>query len=72
MRIQVACNDGRPCALYLGSRWLYVLQIIERAEEGSSQRFRVKVADGRVFLLDRDLASGDWRLASVKRTVNSP
>ena len=67
MRIQVACSDGRPCALYLGSQRLHVLRVIERTAEGSIQRFRVKVADGRVFQLSRDLASGDWRLASVKR-----
>jgi hypothetical protein len=28
--------------------------------------------DGRVFLLSRDLASGDWRLASVKRNAKHP
>lgn len=72
MRIQVACEGGLPCALYLGSRRLPVLRVIERAAQGSTQRFRVKVADGRVFLLNRDLASGDWRLASVKRNANTP
>ena len=72
MRIQVACNDGYPSALYLGCQRLQVLRVIERTAEGSTQRFRVKVVDGRVFLLSRDLASGDWRLASVKRNSKDP
>lgn len=72
MRIQVACHDGDPSALYLGSRWLHVLRVVERTAEGSTQRLTVKVADGRVFLLSRDLASGAWRLASVKRSANNP
>ena len=72
MRIQVACNDGHPSALFLGSQRLYVLRVIERTGEGSTQCFRVKVADGRVLLLNRELASGDWRLASVKRNAKNP
>ena len=71
MRIQVACRDGDPRAFYLGSRWLQVLGIIERATDGSTQRFRVKVADGRVFLLSHDLARGDWRLAAVNRHAST-
>jgi hypothetical protein len=58
--------------LYLGSRQLHVLRVIERAAEGSTQRFRVRVVDGRVFLLSRDLASGDWHLASVQRHASTP
>ena len=65
MRIQVDCRDETPRAFYLGSRWLYVMQVLERASEPLTRRFRVKVSDGRVFVLHYDLAKGDWELASV-------
>jgi len=65
VRIQVACRDGDPRAFYLGSRRLDVLRVIERAADGLTRRYRVTVPDGRVFLLSLNLASGDWRLASV-------
>ena len=65
MRIQVDCRDGNPRAFYLGTRWLYILHVVERASEPSARRFRVKVSDGRVFVLHHDVANGDWQLASV-------
>jgi hypothetical protein len=65
MRIRVDCRDGNPRAFYLGTRWLYIMHVVERAIEPSAQRFRVKVGDGRVFVLHHNLAGGDWELASV-------
>jgi len=65
MRIQVDCRNGDPRAFYLGTRQLHVMRVIERASEASVRHFRVKVADGRVFVLSHDLASGNWLLARV-------
>jgi hypothetical protein len=66
MKIHVRCrNGGEPRAFLLGARWLHVLRVLERAAEDSLCRFRVRVADGREFVLRHDLHTGDWRLARV-------
>lgn len=74
MKIQVDCRDaGEPRAFYLGTRRLDIMRVLERAAGDSVRRFRVKVADGRVFVLSHDTATGDWRLARVNsRTRLSP
>jgi hypothetical protein len=41
------------------------MRVLERIGQAAASRFRVKVADGRVFVLSHDLGSGDWRLARV-------
>ena len=66
MRIQVDCSNGDPRAFFLGERRLHVTQVLERAAEDSQRRFRVRVADGREFILRHDRASGEWRLAGVE------
>jgi hypothetical protein len=43
------------------------MRVIERAMEDSRRRFRVRVADGREFVLRHNLETGDWWLASVQR-----
>lgn len=49
----------------LGARRLQVLRVLERAAEDSRRRFRVRVVDGREFVLRHDLERGDWRLVRV-------
>jgi hypothetical protein len=66
MRIQVDCRDGDdPRAFYLGTRRLHIVQVLERIAEDSTRRFKVRIDDGRVFVLVRDTATGEWELRSV-------
>jgi len=66
MRIQVNCRDGAdPSSFWLGEKKLHVLRVLERTAEDDQRRFRVKVADGREFVLRQHLASGEWTLAGV-------
>jgi hypothetical protein len=66
MKIQVHCRGrGDPRSFLVGTRWLHVMRILERVAENSLQRWRVRVADGREFVLRHDLHTGDWRLARV-------
>jgi len=65
VRIQVSCANGDPHAFFLGGHQLRVTRVLERAAEDSLRRFRVRVADGREFVLRQDRLSGEWRLAQV-------
>jgi hypothetical protein len=66
MKIQVHCRrGGDPRTFLIGTRWLHVMRVVERVAENSMQRWRVRVADGREFVLRHDLHTGDWRLARV-------
>jgi hypothetical protein len=66
VKIQVHCRrGGDPRVFLLGARWLHVLRVLERAAENSQRRWRVRIADGREFVLRHDPRSGDWRLARV-------
>jgi hypothetical protein len=66
MKIQVQCRrGGDPRTFLIGARRLHVMRVLERAAEDSLRRYRVRVADGREFVLRHDLESGDWRLARV-------
>lgn len=66
MRIQVNCRDGAdPSSFWLAGKKLHVLRVLERIAEDEQRRFRVKVADGREFVLLHDVASGAWTLAGV-------
>jgi hypothetical protein len=67
MKIQVQCrHSGDPRTLLVGAHRLQVVRVLERAAENSLQRFRVRVFDGREFVLRHDLHTGDWRLAGVR------
>ncbi len=66
VKIQVHCRpSGDPRTFLVGARWLQVMRVLDRAAENSLHRFRVRVLDGREFVLRHDLDSGDWRLAQV-------
>jgi len=67
VKIQVHCRrGGDPRSFLIGARWLHVMRVVERAAEDSLRRWRVRVADGREFVLRQDVESGDWHLASVQ------
>jgi hypothetical protein len=66
VKIQVHCRrGGEPRMLLLGARWLHVRRVLERVTENSLRRWRIRVNDGREFVLRHDLHSDDWRLARV-------
>lgn len=66
MKIQVQCrHGGDPRTFLVGARRLQVMRVLERVAENSLRRFRVRVFDGREFVLRHDLHTGDWRLGSV-------
>lgn len=66
MKIQVQCRQGGdPRTFLVGARRLQVMRVLERVAENSLRRFRVRVFDGREFVLRHDLHTGDWRLGSV-------
>lgn len=67
MKIQVHCRrSGDPRSFLIGARSLHVMRVVERAMEDSLRRFRVRVADGREFVLRQDPETGDWSLAGVQ------
>lgn len=66
MKIQVQCHRGEPRTFLLGARCLHVVNVLERVVENSLQHFRLRVADGREFVLRHDPHSGDWQLARVR------
>lgn len=66
VRVQVECRKGAdPRALFLGERRLHVMRILERVAEDEHRRFRVRVADGREFVLRQDVKTGEWALARI-------
>jgi len=66
VKVQVHCRrGGDPRTFLIGARWLHVMRVLEHAGEDSERRWRVRVADGREFVLRHDPDSGDWRLARV-------
>lgn len=66
MKIHVQCrHGGDPRTFLVGARRLQVMRVLERVAENSLRRFRVRVFDGREFVLRHDLHTGDWRLGSV-------
>jgi hypothetical protein len=67
VKIQVHCRrGGDPRSFLIGAHWLHVMRVVERAAEDSVRRWRVRVADGREFVLRQDVETGDWRLAGVQ------
>ena len=60
MKIQVQCRrSGDPRTFLVGARRLQVMRVLERTAESSLRRFRVRVFDGREFVLRQDLHTGD-------------
>jgi len=73
MPIRVECYAGHrgeeePRAFTLGERRFAVLEILDRWLEPRHRYFKVKVDDGRQFILRHDSASGEWELAALVGT----
>lgn len=66
MRLQVCCARGNePRALLVGERRLHVLCVLERTVADARHWYRVRVIDGREFLVHYELGTGDWWLDRV-------
>ena len=70
MKIRVECYAGQradeePRAFELGKRRFLVNEILDRWLDPRHRYFKVKVDDGRQFVLRHDVASGDWELAAL-------
>jgi hypothetical protein len=70
MKIQVECHAGyrgdeEPRAFTLGATRFAVLEILDRWLAPEHRYFKVRIEDGRDFVLRHDVASGDWELAAL-------
>ena len=73
MKITVECYAGyrgeqEPRAFTLGERRFEVLELIDRWLDPKHRYFKVRVDDGRTFILRHDEASGEWELAGLVGT----
>ncbi len=70
MEIQVECYAGyrgeeEPRAFTLGRTRFLVTEILDRWLSPEHRHFKVRVEDGRVFVLRYDAVSGGWELAAL-------
>jgi hypothetical protein len=70
MRIHVECHAGyrgdeEPRAFTLGATRFAVLEILDRWLAPEHRYFKVRIQDGRDFVLRHDVASGEWELAAL-------
>ncbi len=72
VRVQVECRRGSdPRAFFMGGRRLHVMRVLERVDEDARRSYRVRVPDGREFVLRLDLKSGGWTLARIIEAPHS-
>lgn len=70
MNIRVECHAGyrgeeEPRSFTLGETRFPVVEIVDRWLDPAHRYFKVRVADGRRFVLRHDSASGEWELAAL-------
>ncbi len=70
MRIRAECHAGyrgeqEPLAFWLGERRFEVLEILDRWLHPDSRYFKVKVDDGRLYVLRHDQSTDEWELAAM-------
>ncbi|HEY8249365.1 MAG TPA: hypothetical protein VIG70_02075 [Burkholderiales bacterium] len=70
MKICVLSRTGRggqydPQVFHLGQRRLPVVAVLEQWTDAQHRFFKVRVADGRRFVLRHDPATGAWELAAA-------
>ena len=70
MKICVLSRAGRggpndPLVFHLGSRRHPVVAVLEQWTEAQYQYFKVRVGDGRRFVLRHDASTGCWELAAA-------
>jgi len=74
MKISVECyagyrGDQEPRAFRLGERRFEVVELLDRWLDPEQRYFKVKVPDGRLFILRHDARSGNWELAGLVGTL---
>jgi hypothetical protein len=70
MKICVLSRTGRggghdPQVFHLGSRRHPVVAVLDQWTEGEFRYFKVRVEDGRRFVLRHDPTTGAWELAAA-------
>jgi len=70
LKLQVECYAGyrgeeEPRAFVLGQTRLQVTEVLDRWLAPEHRYFKVRVQDGRMFVLRHDTASGEWELAAL-------
>jgi len=70
MSIRDECYAGyrgeqEPLAFWLGARRFEVVELLDRWLHPAHRYFKVKVDDGRTFVLRHDTLSGEWDLAAL-------
>jgi hypothetical protein len=70
LKLRVECYAGHrgeqePRAFTLGERRFAVVEILDRWLDPAHRYFKVKVDDGRRFILRHDSASAEWELAAL-------
>jgi len=70
MKICVLSRTGRggqydPHVFHLGQCRLPVVAVLDQWTEAQHRFFKVRVADGRCFVLRHDAATGAWELAAA-------
>jgi hypothetical protein len=70
MKICALSRTGRggqydPQVFHLGQRRLPVVAVLEQWTEGEHRFFKVRVDDGRRFVLRHDPTTGVWELAAA-------
>jgi hypothetical protein len=70
MPIRVECYAGyrgeqEPRAFWLGERRFDVVELLDRWLDPAHRYFKVKVDDGRTFILRHDALSDEWDLAGL-------
>ena len=70
MKICVLSRTGRggrhdPQVFHLGSRRHPVVAVVDEWTEGEHRYFKVRVEDGRRFVLRHDPTTGVWELAAA-------
>jgi hypothetical protein len=50
---------------FVGARQLHVIRVLERDIAATHHSYRVRVADGRDFVLHLDVRTGEWTLGRI-------
>lgn len=77
MKIRVECHAGHrgeeePRAFTLGQTRFPVTEILDRWISPDHRHFKVRVEDGRAFVLRYDVPSDEWELAALVGSDRTP
>lgn len=77
MKICVLSRKGRggqydPHVFHLGQRRLPVVAVVDQWAQAQYRYFKVRVDDGRRFVLRHDSATGEWELAAAYSGGHGP